>query len=31
MERAILGLKLKDKVRLSTIKTKMKYNLNTTQ
>ncbi len=31
MERAILGLKLKDKVRLSTIKTKMKYNLSTTQ
>ncbi len=28
---AILGLKLKDKVRLSPIKTKMKYNLNTTQ
>ncbi len=31
MERAILGKKLKDKVRFGTIKTKIKYNLNLTQ
>ncbi len=31
MEKALLAIKLKDKVRSNTIKSKMEYNLNVTQ